>query len=281
MITIADLSVRFGEATVLSGVTLTVPRGQRVALIGANGAGKTTLLRALLALVPFTGQAAIGGHDVRVDGPRARGLVGYVPQTPAFPPHLTVAEVVAFVQDVRARPADPLPVLAGVGLDRAAAKPVGALSGGMTRRLALAVAQIGDPPVLLMDEPASYLDAGGEALLRGWLEDAAARGQTVLLATHHLNGLQALVDRIVLLEDGRVRADAAVDLLRGARWFVVRAPGPAPRLPEGVDLLPASNGVLHLRVRPQALPALLQVLGDRPVDLDQPSLLDVLREVRR
>ncbi|HXF82371.1 MAG TPA: ABC transporter ATP-binding protein [bacterium] len=281
MITIDDLSVRFGEATVLSGVTLTVPRGQRVALIGANGAGKTTLLRALLALVPFTGRAAIGGHDVRGDGSRARALVGYVPQTPAFPRHLTVAEVVAFVQDVRARPADPLPALAQVGLAHAAAKPVGVLSGGMTRRLALAVARVGDPPVLLMDEPASYLDAGGEALLRGWLEDAAARGQTVLLATHHLNGLQALVDRIVLLEDGRVRADAPLGLLREARWFEVRAPGPAPRLPEGVDLLPASNGALHLRARPRALPALLRALGDRPVDLDQPSLVDVLREVRR
>lgn len=280
MITMRDLTVRFGAAEALSGVTLTVARAQRVALLGPNGAGKTTLLRALLAHVPFSGSAAIGGHDVRRDGSRARALVGYVPQTPAFPSHLTAGEVVAYVQQIRDLTADPLPVLAEVGLERDAGKPVGALSGGMTRRLALAVAQVGDPPVLLMDEPASYLDAGGETLLRAWLEDAASCGRTVLVATHHLNGLQSLVDRMVLLEGGRVRSDADMAAVRAARWLEVRTPGPAPALPDGVSILPASNGVLHLKVRERALPALLGRLGDRPVDIHEPPLLDVLREVR-
>lgn len=280
MIDLMDLTVRFGSTAVVAGVRLAIPPGQRVALLGANGAGKTTLLRALLAHVPFTGTAAIGGHDVRRDGLRARALVGYVPQTPAFPPHLTTGEVVAFFQEIRALPPEPLPALAQVGLDGEAGKPVGALSGGMARRLALAVAQIGDPPVLLMDEPASYLDAGGEVLLRQWLEGAVSRGRTVLVATHHLNGLQTLVDRMVLLEGGRVRSDASVAEVRAARWLELRAPGPAPALPEGAVLLPGSNGVLHLRVRERTLPVLLGALGDRPVDIHEPALLDVLREVR-
>jgi ABC-type multidrug transport system ATPase subunit len=280
MIEIRELRVRFGAADVLAGITLTIPAGERVAFLGPNGAGKTTLLRALLAHVPFTGRAAIGGHDVREDGLRARALVGYVPQSPAFPPHLTTGEVVAYVQAIRSLPADPLRLLAQVGLEADAAKPVGALSGGMARRLALAVAQIGDPPLLLMDEPASYLDAGGESLLRAWLENAASRGRTAVLATHHLNGLQTLVDRMVLLEGGRVRSDADVDAVRAARWFEIRTPGPAPALPEGVAMLPSSNGLLHLRARERALPALLALLGERPVDIHESALLDVLREVR-
>ena len=280
MIEIHELTVRFGARDVLRNVTLTIPCGQRAALLGANGAGKTTLLRALLAHLRFSGSAAIGGHDVREDGVRARALVGYVPQTPAFPPLLTAAEVVAYFQEIRAVVPDPLPLLTEVGLDAEAGKPVGALSGGMARRLALAVAQIGDPPVLLLDEPGSHLDAGGEILLRSWLDEAVPRGRTVLVATHHLNGLQGLVDRMVLLEDGRVRADAGVDAIRAARWLEVRTPGPMPALPDGVSVLPAGNGVLHLRVRDGSLPALLEVLGARPVDIHEPALVDVLREVR-
>ncbi|MDQ7842297.1 MAG: ABC transporter ATP-binding protein [Armatimonadota bacterium] len=281
MITVRDLTVRFGEREALRFVTLTVPAGQRVALVGPNGAGKTTLLRALLALIPYEGAVAIGGHDARAEGLRARALVGYVPQTPAFPPHLTTGEVVAYVQEIRGLPADPLPVLARVGLDREAATPVGHLSGGMGRRLALAVARVGDPPVILMDEPASHLDAGGEGLLRAWLEEAQAEGRTVLVATHHLNGLQSLVDRVVLLEEGAVRADAAMETVRSARWLELTTSGPLPVLPDGVIVVSGSNGTHHLRVRDGALGAVLEALGRRPVDIHEPALLDVLREATR
>jgi len=281
MITVRGLSVRFGDREALRAVTLAIPAGQRVALLGANGAGKTTLLRALLALVPYDGEVAIGGHDVRTDGLRARALLGYVPQSPAFPPHLTASEVVAFVQEIRGLPADPLPALARVGLDAESGKPVGYLSGGMGRRLALAVAQVGDPPVLLLDEPASHLDAGGETLLREWVEEAYSLGRTVLVATHHLNGLLAMVDRMILLEAGAVRADAGMDAVRRARWLEVTTPGPMPQLPDGVTLMPGSNGRLRLRVRDGSLAAVLDALGSRPVDIHEPALLDVLREAAR
>ena len=280
MIELTNLTVRYGGRAVVTA-TLTIPRGQRVGLLGPNGAGKTTLLRALLAHVPVTGEARINGFDVVHDGVRARAQVGYVPQTPAFPPHLLAGEVVAFFQELRGLPADPRPLLAAVGLDGEARKAVGQLSGGMARRLALAVAQIGDPPVLLMDEPASHLDAGGEELLRAWLDDAAVRGKTVLVATHHLNGLSALVDRLVLLEAGRITADAPVEQIRTALWVEVVTTA-APSIPvAAARVLPSSNGRLHLRVPVASLGQVLDVLGDRPVEIHEPPLVDVLREVRR
>ena len=279
MIALADLTVRYGGRAVVAA-TLAIPPGQRVALLGPNGAGKTTLLRALLGLVPMSGEARIAGFDVARDGVRARAQVGYVPQTPAFPPHLLTGEVIAFFQELRGLSADPRPILAAVGLEAEASKPVGQLSGGMTRRLALAVAQIGDPPVLLMDEPASHLDAGGEELLRGWFDDAALRGKTVLVATHHLNGLSALVDRLVLLEAGRVAADARVEQIRAARWVEVVAGATLSTPLPGTTMLPSSNGRLHLRVPIASLAQVLQAIGDHLVEIHEPPLIDVLREIR-
>jgi len=278
MIELTALTVRYGGRAVVAA-TLTIPRGQRVALLGPNGAGKTTLLRALLAHVPVTGEARINGFDVVREGVRARSQVGYVPQTPAFPAHLLTGEVVAFFQELRGLPIDPRPLLAAVGLEDERLKPVEQLSGGMARRLALAVAQIGDPPVLLMDEPASHLDAAGEELLRTWFDDAAVRGRTVLVATHHLNGLSGLVDRLLLLEAGRITADAQVGQIRAAQWLEVVTTVAAPMPVPGATVLPSSNGRVHLRVPVASLAQALDVLGDRPVEIHEPPLVDVLREV--
>jgi ABC-type multidrug transport system ATPase subunit len=279
MIECRDLTVRYADRAVVS-VTLTVPAGQRVALLGPNGAGKTTLLRGLLAHVPVTGTAQINGYDVVRDGVRARAHVGYVPQTPAYPPHLLTGEVLAFFMELRGLAGDPLPLLDGVGLAGEARKPVGQLSGGMARRLALAVAQIGDPPVVLMDEPASYLDAGGEGLLREWFEGAAVRGTTVLVATHHLNGLSHLVDRLVLLEDGRIAADAAVAQIRATQWVELVTDPPLDPVPAPAVLLPTTNGRTHLRVPVAALGHVLQAMGRRAVQIHEPAMIDVLRAFR-
>lgn len=280
MIELDNLTVRYPSGTTISA-TLAVPRGQRVALMGANGAGKTTLLRGLLAHLPVSGRARINGFDIVRDGVRARAQIGYVPQAPSFPPHLLTGEVVAFFQELRGLDADPRPVLAAVGLEEEASKPVGQLSGGMTRRLALGVAQIGDPPVLLMDEPASHLDAAGEELLRLWLGGAAAAGKTILVATHHLNGLSDLVDRLVLLETGRIGADASIERIRAAQWVEVVTTGSPPVPMPGVVALASGNGFRRLRVPVAALARVLDLLGDRPVQIHEPPLVDVLREACR
>jgi len=282
MIEFTGVTVQYGARSVLRGIDLHIQAGQRVAVVGPNGAGKSTLIRTLLALAPFGGSVRINGHDARRDGLRARALVGYVPQTPFFPAALTAAEVVAYFQDLRGVPADPLPLLRLTGLEAAAGHAVRTFSGGMIRRLALATARIGDPPVLLLDEPASQLDAAGERLVLEWLEAAGAEGRTVLLATHHLDGLGAAVDRVVLLEDGQVAADQSMAQLLARRWIEITTPAPLPPdLPDSAQVVPGGNGRLRLRVPDAAVAEVLRALADRLLHIHEPSLEDLLREERR
>jgi ABC-type multidrug transport system ATPase subunit len=273
-----DVTVRYKGQTVLQGVSLEVPGGQKLALVGPNGAGKTTLLRTLVGLVPYSGTVLVDGVDARGRPVEARRRVGYVPQLVAFPPHLTAAEVVALAQELRGLPPDPAPVLHGAGLGLHARKRVGELSGGMLRRLGVAVAQLGDPPVLVLDEPTSYLDREGEAWLVDWLRSAA--GRTVVVASHQLRGLERLVDRVVLLDAGRVVADVAAEDLRRLHWVeVVAVPSDLPDLPEEVRVLACSNGALHLRVPDHRLREVLEILGQRAVRVHEPEPEELIREV--
>ncbi|MDR5684478.1 MAG: ABC transporter ATP-binding protein [Armatimonadota bacterium] len=279
MIELQGVSVRYQERYALHDVSLTVPAGQRVAVVGANGAGKTTLFRCLLDLVPYTGAIHIDGLDARRDGVRARSRMGYVPQVPAFPPRLTAAEVVALFQQLRGVLPDPLPVLEEVGLGPHADKMIRTLSGGMVRRLALAVASIGSPPVLLLDEPTSYLDRDGEELLLDRIASAAEASRTLLVASHHLRGLEAHVDRMILLDDGRVVADALTAELWSRHWVeIIAPPPPPPALPCGVRLLSRRNGALHLRVPDAQIWETVRALSGRPFRIHEPAPEDLLRE---
>lgn len=279
MIELHDVSVRYGERFAVRDIRLTVPAGQRVALVGANGAGKTTLFRCLLGLVPYTGSVRIDGFDAHRDGVRARGRIGYMPQMPAFPARLGAAEVVALFQELRGVRPDPLPVLERAGLKPQADKMIGALSGGMVRRLALGVAAIGDPPVLLLDEPTSYLDRDGEAMLLDWIAGAGELGRTLIVASHHLRGLEGLVDRMILLEDGRLTSEALTAELWSRHWVEIIAPLPVPAsLPSGVRLLSRRNGALHLRVPDALISEVVRALSGRPFRIHEPTPEDVLRE---
>lgn len=280
MIHLQRVTVRFADRTILSDLALSIAAGERVALLGPNGAGKTTLIRALIGQVPFEGSITVGDFDVRRRGVEARKLIGYIPQMPAFPAGLTAVEVVAFFQELRGQPADPLPFLDRVGLRTAASTTVRALSGGMMRRLAVGVALIGDPQVLLLDEPASHLDREGEGLLLQWLHELKQTGRTVLLAAHHLDGLEQLVDRLILLEGGRVTADVAMREIAQARWIEIITEPPAISLPSGVTVLPSLNGALHLRVEMEALAQTVRALAGRQVRLRESRLADILKEVQ-
>jgi ABC-type multidrug transport system ATPase subunit len=282
MIALTEVTVRLGGRRVLDRVTLTVAPGERVALIGPNGAGKTTLLRAAVGLVPFEGRVTIDGRDLRQVPAAARALVGYVPQVPGLPAHASAADVVALFQELRGVPPDPLTVLQEVGLEGAAARPIGTLSGGMVRRLALAMARLGDPPCLLLDEPTSHLDREGEELVRRWLADARTEGRTVVLATHHLDGLEPLVDRVALLEEGRVVAQTDVGALRYRRALDLLVTPPLPAdLPAGVLPLPSANGALRLRVPRDVLGETVRLLGDRVVSVREVPVEMLLREADR
>ena len=204
----------FGRVTAVDQMTLSIRRGETVVLWGPNGAGKTTLLRCVLGVIPFDGTITVCGHDVRRDGKAARRLLGYVPQEIRLLGHQTVAETITFI--ARLRRVSPAVALAGLGrwgLDGLAAQRVQTLSGGMKQRLALALALISDPPVLLLDEPTSNLDLIARRELMEQLEQLNAQGKTLLVCSHHAAEVWRIADRVVVLEQGRVIAQDAPEQL--------------------------------------------------------------------
>ena len=204
MIRASDLRLVLDGHVVLDGVTFAIEAGESVALVGPNGSGKTSILRCLLGLVPFGGTATIGGHDVVRRAVAARSLVGYVPQKAAFG-DATAREALAFVARLRGvDPGHATALLADVGLAAHATERVRTFSGGMQQRLALAIALIGDPPVLLLDEPSASLDQEGQQRLHRVVARLRDEGRTLLMASHRREEVESLTDRALHVDLGRI-----------------------------------------------------------------------------
>lgn len=218
MIGVEGLSVTLGGWRVLDGVTFHVARGEAVALVGANGAGKTTVLRCLLGLVGYAGEIRLGGIDPLRDPVGARSCIGYMPQVPVFCDE-RAEDSLAVVAALRGLPVDEVPALLGrVGLEAHARREVRVLSTGMRQRLSLAAALLGRPPVLVLDEPTASLDIRGQCEIRALLDEQRSRGRTLLLASHRAEEVRALVDRVVVLDQGRVVAAGPVDEIAPQLW---------------------------------------------------------------
>jgi ABC-type multidrug transport system ATPase subunit len=201
---VAGLTKRYGTVLALDDVTFTVAPQESVALWGPNGAGKTTVLRCLLGLARYRGEVRIGDVDPSRHGQQARARIGYVPQDLPLSP-MTVAEVTAYVARLkRAAPEEGAERLAQLGLGEHTDKPVAALSGGMKQRLALALALIGAPAVLLLDEPTANLDARGRADLLHLLKRLKTEGMTLVFSSHRPEDILALADRVIVLDRGRL-----------------------------------------------------------------------------
>lgn len=205
MIQMRHVTKRYGRTAAVEGISLDVAAGESLALWGTNGAGKTTLIRCALGLLGFEGTIAIGGHDVRRDGKAARLLIGYVPQELGFYDDLSVCEAIAFFARLKGLGLPDLsPTLDQVGLLGHERKRIRELSGGMKQRLALAIALLGDPPILLLDEVTASLDAVGRDEFVGLLERLSGAGRTLLFASHRIEEVAALAGRVALLERGRL-----------------------------------------------------------------------------
>jgi ABC-type multidrug transport system ATPase subunit len=216
MISATGLCLTLDGRTVLEHVSFAAARGESVALVGPNGSGKTSILRCLLGLVPFSGHAAIDGHDVVREPVAARTLVSYVPQKAAFGDG-TAVEALAFVAKLRR--IDPVrigAILREVGLEAHARERVRVFSGGMQQRLSLAVALLADTPVLLLDEPSASLDRDGQVVFYDIVARLRQSGHTLLLASHRPEEVQALTDRVLHIDRGRLETPMA-PAQRGAR----------------------------------------------------------------
>jgi ABC-2 type transport system ATP-binding protein len=252
-IDVVGLTKHFGETVALDDLTFSVRPGVVTGFLGPNGAGKTTTLRCLLGLVtPTSGTATIDGRRYR-DLERPVRVAGSALEASDFHPgrtaraHLQVLALAAGIDTARA---DAL--LAQVGLSDAATRRVGGFSLGMRQRLALAQALLGDPPVLILDEPANGLDPAGIAWLRGFLRALAAEGRTILVSSHVLSEVKQTVDDVVVITRGRlVRQGALADLDSGPSAVLVRTPSPEllrGSLPgDHVEALP--DGRLRVRGR--------------------------------
>lgn len=199
-----------GRFPALAGVNLAVDEGEVVVLTGPNGAGKTSLLRACAGLLAVTrGEVVVLGCDLRSDRSSVRRHVGMLGHAASLYDDLTVAENVRFaVRAAGGRGADVGPALERLGLvGRLARTPVGKLSQGQRRRVALAVIAARRPALLLLDEPHAGLDVGARSVLAEMVEEAASDGAAVLLASHELEVSAPLADRVVEMSGGRIVAD--------------------------------------------------------------------------
>ena len=224
MIEINDLTRRFGAAGIRD-VSFTCRPGSVTGFLGPNGAGKTTTMRLLCGLDrPDAGTATIDGHPyARLPQPGRR--VGVMLDPGAMHRGRTGRETLGLAAAVigvdRPRVSR---VLETVGLDSsAAAKRVGQYSLGMQQRLALGIALLGDPGVLVLDEPANGLDPQGVRWIRRLLREHADRGGTVLLSSHLLREVEVIADHLVIINDGRIVADGTPEQLRTSRSTLVRA----------------------------------------------------------
>jgi ABC-2 type transport system ATP-binding protein len=224
------LAKRLGRTQALAGVSLEAGTGI-TGLLGPNGAGKTTLLRILATvLAPDAGELRLFGRDPRDGAERAgiRRRLGYMPQEPGFHTRFTAFEFVDYVAilkeltDRRARHDEVRRVLRLVGLADVAGKRVGALSGGMRRRVALAQALLGDPELLILDEPTAGLDPEQRLRFRDLISTLAA-DRSVVISTHQTEDVAALCHRVIVLRDGGTAFSGTpadlTELARGRVWI--------------------------------------------------------------
>lgn len=225
VVDVRDVRRHFGAVRALDGVSLSVHRGEIFGLIGHNGAGKSTLFKLLLGLLaPTGGQLRVAGQDVRgADFRQARAGIGYLPENVVLWDNLDGLETLRFFARLKgADPAACLPLLGQVGLSQAARRPVREYSKGMRQRLGFAQALLGRPQVLFLDEPTTGLDPQAIHDFHRTLLDLRREGVTIVLSSHILSELEARVDRVAVLDQGRLRALGSLEELRAARPLPLR-----------------------------------------------------------
>jgi ABC-2 type transport system ATP-binding protein len=216
----ADLTKSFGPKTAVRALSLRVEAGEVMGFLGPNGSGKTTTIRLLMGLLrPTSGRASILGRDCHADAVALKRDVGYLPDEPFLYPYLSgqeVLELVAglhgFARDEARRRASRLTEKLGLG--KAAGAYTVTYSLGMKKRLALAMALIHEPRVLIMDEPTNGLDPKGAREMRATIAELAASGCTIFLSTHFLHTAEELCHRVAIIRDGALEAVGTPDELR-------------------------------------------------------------------
>jgi ABC-2 type transport system ATP-binding protein len=219
-IAVTNLRKSFGKLDVLKGIDLTVERGSVVALLGPNGAGKTTAVRVLTTLLtPDSGSVKVEGYDVVKQADAVRGVIGLTGQYAAVDEYLTGREnlrMMGRLYHLSAKDADKRSeeLIKQFDLVDAANRPAKTYSGGMKRRLDLALSLIASPPVIFLDEPTTGLDPRSRLAMWDIIKRLVQGGSTILLTTQYLEEADQLADRIVVIDGGKVIAEGTADQLK-------------------------------------------------------------------
>ncbi len=210
MLEVRNLTKTFGKVLAVDNISFKVEKGEVFGMLGTNGAGKTTTMKILSCLIrPTSGQAFVGGMDVTKEQLEVKRRIGYLPEMPNLFEKLTGREFMAMMGTLRGmdaellnrRSADYIRLLEfGEFLDY----EIGTYSKGMRQRVAFASSVIHEPPILILDEPTSGLDPRYSKMVKSWIRDYAAKGNTVLMSTHVTEIADSLCDRVAIIHNGKV-----------------------------------------------------------------------------
>lgn len=256
MIEVQGLTKRFGPNTAIDDLTFSVAPGEILGFLGPNGAGKTTTMRVLTGFMPASaGRARVGGFDVETHSMEVRRRVGYLPESVPIYREAPVRDYLRFVADVKGLPVAGLrahldDVMARVGLTGVAHRIIGRLSRGFRQRVGLAQALVGDPEVLVLDEPTVGLDPAQVVEVRELIRGLAGR-RTVILSTHILPEVSAVCTRVLIINRGRIVAQGTAAELTGrlahGKAYRVRVTGDARA---AAALLAAVPGIERVTLEP-------------------------------
>ncbi|MBE6483097.1 MAG: ABC transporter ATP-binding protein [Actinomyces ruminicola] len=283
-VALENVGKRFGKVHALMGLDLQINAGGTVGLLGPNGSGKTTLLSLIAGLRrPSTGEVRLFGADPRT--PEARVRLGVTPQGPGIVKNMSVLKLVRFVAEHFADHEAPEELLSAFGLDHLSKKAAGSLSGGQQRLLSVALAFVGRPRLVLLDEPSTGLDVTARRNLWDTIQERASRGVTILLTSHYLEEVQALSDRIVMIREGHVIADDdATSFVQRAAATVIRVTTADDRALGVANIRSARRDgrdvILHVDDASSALQSLADAgVHYSDIDIRRPSLEEAFAQL--
>jgi ABC-2 type transport system ATP-binding protein len=213
----SGLTKRFGDVLAVDDLDLTIEEGEIFGFLGPNGAGKSTTIDILLDFVrPTSGSVTVLGHDAQQEGEAVRQRTGVLPDAYHVYDRLTGRQHVRFACEMKGSDEDPIQLLERTGVADAADRKAGGYSKGMRQRLVLAMALVGDPELLILDEPSTGLDPNGAREMREIIQAENDRGTTVFFSSHIMEQVEAVCDRVGIINRGSLVAENSIDGLRDA-----------------------------------------------------------------
>ncbi|MBQ9031362.1 MAG: ABC transporter ATP-binding protein [Parasporobacterium sp.] len=257
MLEVKGLVKKYGDKTAINGLSFQVAKGEVVGLLGLNGAGKSTTMNCITGYIaPTAGSVTVDGHDLLKEPDKAKRVIGYLPEVFSFYPDMKVYEYLNFVCDLkgvfrnqRQRREHILAVCGRVGLSELTGRMIRNLSKGYKQRVGFAQALIGNPGVLILDEPTVGLDPSQIIEIRQLIRESG-KESTIIVSSHILSEIQAICSRIIVIHDGQIAADGPTEQVireaAGRAELVIRAKGPETRIEKVLSEIPGSPRFVRL-----------------------------------